>query len=135
MMKIVQCILVENADTERLLEESELEEDSNNINEEQIPAFIVHERIVKQLKDVLFDEDSDDDDEWIPSRHEYYNNSTISLQKKKRKTSNTLVPTSIQKQKKKTCIGNQFSCDVCGSHFTRIDNLKHHISKKHVELY
>ena len=85
-----------------------------------------NKRIKQNLKDVNFEEDSDDDVEYNPTVQEC-NEAEVELDhnKAKRKWKEVSI---IPSKKKK---GDELTCDVCMSKFTRKDNLKRHISRKH----
>ena len=120
-------------------------------------VFQTQKRIVQNLKDINFKEDSDDDNEWDPNEEEVEENgeketycckscsyttkheilltrhtlTTHRSRNKRKMPIETVVPAP---NKKKKADGNQnenLNCDVCEAKFTRKDNLKRHKMRKH----
>ena len=105
-------------------------------------------RIRQNLKEVNFSEDSDDDQEWsedMEDNEEFFscaqccytsrseksftehgqNNHKKNVNPKRKKVN------SSSESSKKSATTSQIKCDDCGISFTRKDNLKLHICKKH----
>ena len=113
---------------EELLKEDFEEETFTNLSE-----ISVKKRIKQNLEGIDFDEDSDDDKEYTPTieeEDEFEALNKATRQNRKRKNeSDVLQP----KKKTKTVpkAADSLSCEVCQITFSRKDNLKRHVSKKH----
>ena len=118
---------------------------------EVVPDLVVHKRIVQNLKGIDFDEDSDDDIEWTPTKNcseaeilfscnfcefqtKYPNNlerhKQLHQNNKKRKKENTTSHKGTLK-KQKIDVEESFLCDFCCFIFNRKGNLKRHQVNKH----
>ena len=88
-------------------------------------------RIKQNLKNINFEEDSDEEQEWAPTNaeHEMEYEAEICEDKSSKRKRNTVKY--IQNKKKKTNVTNNLNCDVCECKFTRKDNLKRHKINKH----
>ena len=128
----------------------------NTLSEHENPPVQTHKRIVQNLKDVNFEDDSDEDNEWNPTgdeevdefdieyccnkckyktKHEHMFKKHMLTQHKssaqtKRKIACDIV---VPNKRKKDDVNESDSlvCDVCKTKFTRRDNLKRHKLKKH----
>ena len=116
-----------------------------------VPDLVVHKRIVQNLKGIDFEDDSDDDIEWTPTKScseaeifhscnfcefqtKYPNNlerhTQLHQNDRKRKKENTASQKATLK-KQKLNMEESFPCDECGFIFTRKGNLKRHQINKH----
>ena len=85
-------------------------------------------RIKQNLKNINFEEDSDEEQEWAPTNAE--NEMEVEAEDKSSKRKRNTVKY-IQNKKKMTNVTNILICDVCECKFTRKDNLKRHKINKH----
>ena len=142
---------------EWLMEHQIIDDKSGNIlSEIENPPIQTQKEIVQNLRDVNFDDDSDEDNEWNPNgdeeedefdeeycctkceyqtKHEHMLQKHmlthhISFTQTNRKIAVDIV---VPNKKKKDNLSQSdtFVCDVCETKFTRRDNLQRHKLKKH----
>ena len=113
-----------------------LDEHIEERHREHSYSIQVGKRIKQNLKNVNFEEDSDDDDndEHVPSREENNefkndNEEITFLKRPKRKITSVVSPP--RKKPKTKDAEKKFTCDICSATFTRNDNLKRHVLNKH----
>ena len=143
-------------DLEELLMEHQIEDDKseNILSEHENPPIQTQKRIVQNLRDVNFDDDSDEDNEWNPNgdeeefdeeycctkceyqtKHEHMFKKHIltqhisSTQTKRKIALDIVVPN--KKKKDNVSQSDTLVCDVCETKLTRKDNLQRHKLKKH----
>ena len=142
-----------NHEPETSLEELLQEDDEFEINS----VFHTQKRIVQNLKDINFEEDSDDDREWNQIEEENEENyeeeiycckicsyttkheilltrhtlTTHRVHNKRKLPIETVVEAPSKKKKTAGSQSENLYCDVCESKFTRKDNLKRHKLRKH----
>ena len=85
-------------------------------------------RIRQNLKDVDFSQDSDDDLEWSADTEDDDDHRESSHTKNSNPKRKKLNISSESRKQKAT---SEFKCDDCEVSFTRKDNLKRHVDKKH----
>ena len=117
------------------------------VEDEDLSELQVGKRIPQNLKDIDFDNTSDEDDDYIPNdddletfvcteceyectekkifdKHMISHNTKSNPKRKKNDTANQI---SNKKQPRVT----EFTCDQCDQKFTRKDNMNRHMKRKH----
>ena len=114
-------------------EEELLAEDSDEDTFTTLSEISVQKRIKQNLANINFDEDSDDDNEYSPTieEEEEFEALNIATKQQRKRKNETDLPQPKKKTKPLPKADTSLSCELCQITYSRKDNLKRHVLKKH----
>ena len=114
-------------------DEELLAEDSDEDTFTTLSEISVQKRIKQNLANINFDEDSDDDNEYSPTieEEEEFEALNIATKQQRKRKNETDLPQPKKKTKPLPKADTSLSCELCQITYSRKDNLKRHVLKKH----
>ena len=114
-------------------DEELLAEDSDEDTFTTLSKISVQKRIKQNLANIIFDEDSDDDNEYSPTieEKEEFEALNIATKQQRKRKNETDLPQPKKKTKPLPKVDTSLSCELSQITYSRKDNLKRHVLKKH----